>query len=114
MSVMKCPKCGNAPCICRPWCPEQRQCLCSQHVETTCAGPLVATGQDNIGDRPCCGGLKKCSDKDGFRQWCSNTGKCPGDGATMEYPVQPFKKYYDFFVKEKFTSGRVKSGQGIL
>ena len=116
MSVRPCPKCGNTPCICRPFCPEQKQCLCSQHRESHCAGPLIYTGEDDIGNRSCCQNLKKCSDASGLRQWCSNTGKCPGEG-TLDYPPapQPFKKYYDFFIKkENFTVGKSKSGQGIM
>ena len=107
MSVRSCAKCGSNPCICRPWCPERRQCLCSQHVENQCAGPLAYTGEDDIGDRPCCSNLKKCVDKSGLRQWCSHTGKCPsGHIPAMGYPPMrpPFKKYYDFFVKEGYSS----------
>lgn len=114
MSVRKCHKCNSAPCICRPWCPSQKQCLCSQHVEKHCAGPLIYTGEDSIGNRPCCQNLKKCSDKSGLRQWCSHTGKCPGE---VDYPPapQPFTNYSDFLVKkENFTQRVSKSGQGIM
>lgn len=63
---------------CCSWC-QQGQCNCSQFNERHCAGPYQLTGEDQIGDRECCNGLKKCSDPAGLKQWCSTTGKCPDD-----------------------------------
>lgn len=114
MSVQPCPKCGQSPCMCRPWCPSKWQCLCDQHNQYHCAGPLIYTGEDNIGDRPCCMDLKKCTDPSGLRQWCSHTGKCPGEGVEQGYPPAPppFQNYSNILVKEKFTF--ISNGQGIL
>ena len=118
MSLNKlCINCGHTPCLCRPWCPGKRQCIQPQHIHHHCAGPLIYTNEDNIGDRPCCGGLQKCQDKSGLRQWCSHTGKCPSSFSSIDYPPAPgqFKNYYDFLVKkEKYQSPRSVMGYGVI
>lgn len=113
MTSKQCPKCQEAPCICRPFCPGRKQCCGPQQLQPNCAGPLQFTGEDDIGDRPCCGGLKKCTDNIGFRSWCSHDGTCPGKGATFDYPPAPapFTQYYDFLVqKENYSCKTNKAG----
>lgn len=116
MTTRTCSKCGGAPCICRPFCPGKRQCCNTQHMQYNCAGPLILTGEDDIGSRPCCNGYKKCSDKHGFKKWCSHTGKCPGEESTWNYPPapQPFTQYYDFLVQENFSKSSNKKFMGVL
>jgi len=104
MSMRKCPKCGIAPCMCgianSIWCPGKKQCVCTQHLNYNCAGPVIYTGEDNIGNRPCCSGLKKCMDNYG-NQWCSHTGKC-GNEMVPKKPVKIEK--YKNIRKERYTS----------
>lgn len=120
MTTRVCPKCSHAPCMCKqPWCPETRQCLCTQHNSHHCAGEARYTSEYNIGDRPCCQNLKKCVDKSGFFQWCSHTGKCPDDkDMDFGYPPgpAPFTNYYDFFVKkENFVQPKAPhNGFGVM
>lgn len=70
--------------ICKPWCPESTDCGCSQHIAHRCAGPSVFTSEYNIGNRPCCGGLRKCNDTLTGHSWCSATGKCPPGSTIVE------------------------------
>lgn len=103
-------KCTNCATPC-PWC-QTLQCNGPQSNNKHCAGPYVYTGEDTIGCRECCGGLKKCSDRWGIRQWCSHTGTCPGGfDATASYPPAPipFRSYSNIIVpkiQENFPTGK--------
>jgi hypothetical protein len=95
---MPCSRCGRETCICRPWCPSSHQCCGPIFNQYHCAGPIKYTAEDNIGDRPCCGGLKKCSRWFGNSQvnYCSHDGKCGSeDMKYFDYPLAPppFTKY---------------------
>jgi hypothetical protein len=105
--------------MCRPWCPGSRSCVGPQQLMRNCAGPLELTGEDNIGTRPCCGGMIKCQDQLGLRTWCSSTGKCPGNAnQTFDYTTdapQPFRNYSDKLVfKEKFCLNAKTTFEGVL
>lgn len=96
MATMSCPKCGDKPCMCsRQWCQEQ-QCGVPPFNPHHCAGPYALTGESRIGDRPCCANLKKCHDEYNIHQWCSSTGKCPGEfkpGYAFPPAPDPFREY---------------------
>ena len=114
----------------RSWCPGSRSCLNTQMLQRNCAGPLELTGEDDIGDRPCCGGLKKCKAEYGLRSWCSSTGKCPGNSnQTFDYFTKaphPFRDYSDVPVykpeyikglkniKENFCADGKTNFEGVL
>lgn len=41
-----------------------------------CEPSYMLTRNTNIGDKPCCLGLKRCSDRASGKVWCTNGTRC--------------------------------------